>query len=804
MTVTQEVALIDLTSTDIRALLARRFSDTLADLAGGAHSGTGTAQVLLLVVDRARDLTQHAPVYEHIFSANIDVPVVCVALGPMGADGILHRPDLLGRHEKTATLWLADAQGVAWGMETSVASAVHGGAGSGRVAATPPALLDALRRPEVFRAVIEAAGGMPARAASPGLRAVRAQISADRFHSGVAAALARLTRQDGSWTRKPVALRVADPAVGGAAGPAVIRIGGRVDKHYQAAHEAALEARAVVDQWHGDLPATMRRAAQALRALSADAEEVIDLIDPRDTPDPEYRAGFELLGLETAAAPPAGPNPALEELAAAGFASFDERGALPVLADRLRAVADRFGGDAREQYRRRLRPEEVEATAARMENVGPVSVGRWTPGLSYLLALCAALAGVLCIGSTVPAAAVTLAAGWGAAAWYGSRMRRIGLGVVAVRQTVLLGAAVTVGAAAGTGAMVGSGWSGLPGALGIALGVAIDLLLVGIVSQTWTRLLIANMRRHTTVVGLGVMVDQVRAVIEEVARVGRRAAERQYEVCDYARVLAAVVGDIGKELEAGPEPDPQDGSAPPAADLAGIDAVTSQQLQAQISEVDEIVLGDLSDAAAAAFAVFADPARRRPIRMPAEGEAGTAMAERLDDYLRHVERSGVHHPPPWCRDPEGRARLLDRLWGRSGNLAELTRSDARDVRLTQFCAPEDLRWLESDAAAARLVRFAPQAAESVVAWTSAGAERHPPTTVWTEDGRLLGVLRLVPLRAGVVADDLQAEGQAPPSWEPGRWAAEDSGAPDLDDALLDDDPLDEDLFDDDLPDEEGE
>jgi hypothetical protein len=790
VTVAQEVALIDLTSTDIRALLARRFSDTLVELTGGADGG---AQVLLLLVDRVRDLTDHTPVFEHIFSANIDVPVLCVALGPMDADGMLHRPDLLGRHEKAATLWLADAQGVAWGMETSVATAVHG-TGSGPVTGPPPALLDALRRPEVFRAVIETVGSMPARVASPGLRAVRAQIGNDRFRGGIASALARLTHQDGSWTRKPVALRIADPAAGGAGGPAVIRIGGRVDKHYQAAHEAALEARAVLDRWHGDLPAAMRRAAYGLRALAADADEVIDLIDPRDSSDPEYRAGFESLGLETAAAPQTGPNPALEELADAGFASFDERGALPVLADRLRGVADRFGGDVRETYRRRLQRDVLDAAAAGMEDVNPVTVGRWTPGMSYVVGLCAALAGVLCVGSAVPAVAVTLASGWGAAAWYGRRLRHIGLGMVAARLTVLLGASVTVGVAAGTAVAVGIGWSGLPGMLGTAAGIAADVVLAAVVlAQAWSRLLLATVRLHTAIIGLGAIVDGVRAVIEDAARNGRRGAERKYEVCDYARVLAAVVGDIGKALEAdldldpAPDPDPQVESATPAVDLAGIDVTTSRQLQEQISEVDEIVLGDISDAAAAVFAAFADPARRRPIRMPAEGEAGTLMTQRLEDYLRHFERSGVHHPPPWCRNPKGRARLLDGLWGRSGNLAELTRSDARDVGITQLCAPEDLRWLDIDAAAARLVRFAPQAAESVVAWTSGGGERHSAATVWTQDGRLLGVLRLVPLRSGVVSDDLQAEGEAPTPWEPGRWEAEPGAVPDLDDDLPDKD-----------------
>jgi hypothetical protein len=126
----------------------------------------------------------------------------------------------------------------------------------------------------------------------------------------------------------------------------------------------------------------------------------------------------------------------------------------------------------------------------------------------------------------------------------------------------------------------------------------------------------------------------------------------------------------------------------------------------------------------------------------------------------HLATTGLHEPPPFGRVPERRAELVSSLLERDTGLLTLIRSEVSDELITQHCAPEHLSQLETESAAARLIRFAPRAAQAYLdaavdhggtTGTHASLTRTHPVE-WTSDSPIAGVLRIVPLRQGSVRE----------------------------------------------------
>lgn len=764
---TRPVVTLDLSAVDLADLLSRRFHETLAQLLPTAAEASGIAPWRVVFIDRARDIAAHALVFEHALSARLDVRALCLVTGELGADGQLHRPDLLARHENAGTLWIGDADGVAWGMETSTAADVYSSPVTTAYAA-PSALLEALQRPEVFDAVLTAVRALPSAAAGPGLRAVRAEVAPDRLERGVAAAVAHLTARDGTWTREPVPLDVGQPGEY-AGGQAIIRPGGKIDTHYVDATGRLRAVRTVLDQGRGNLAAAAAELRSALVDLIGDAESVIEHADPRLGPA-VYRVAFDQLGLETAAAARGNANPALDVLAAVGADFFAHRGPLLVLADRLRVVAGRFAKPPREIYEAELAATGIAGSRDRLGALGSDPDLLRSP--TALASSFTAAAGTALLPGSAPAGvAVAAVFGVGVLVWQRARLARLGLAAVFRGQALRQGATTLAGAALGAAASWLAGWTLWSGPTRFAAGTAgaaVPAVLLAVVSR---RLLTAELRRAVGVNRIGDAVEKVKGLIEKVARAGRWTAERRSEVYDFARVLAAIVDELEEALGAlhpAATLVPGGGAAP---EPAGIDAAATARLREQISEVDVVLLGDLSDVTAVVFERYAAKARTsHGIAMPIAGEVEREAAGRFAAYLGFAARVGVHRAPQECRDLAVREQLVAGLWGQAGHLPDLIWAEAADDRITQFCEPEDLDFLEVDPGVARLVRFAPRAAESLVG--RAQRPDRPATAIeWTDDSRLLGVIRLVPLRAGVISDDVQPAYPGSvelgvPVWEP--------------------------------------
>ena len=753
----ETVAVVDLLAVNLRSLLARPFSEQLAQF---VQPGSRVRPSRVVLIDRARDLTAHTAVFEHVLGARVDIAVLCVAVGELGTDGILHRPDLLARHDKAATLWIGDPEGIAWGLESSIASAVYGVAG-GTPYAMPPALLDALSRPAIFDAVVERARPLGAHAAGVGLRAARVEVSGPRFARAWTAALTQLTSADGAWTREPIKRRAASREIGTAS--TAIRPGGPVHQDLKTAQQSLAQVRSVLETGRGDLPAAVAALAVSLRAAAEDANQVIEACDPHVTSDPEHRQLFAQLGLDTAASAPNTGNPDLELLAETGLHYLGDGGPLPVLADRFDETANRYGVSIRSPYLQRRQQTGIDLLVARLDTFRSVDALRPTPLVAGITGLLSCVT-VLCPGSAAAGAGLAVAGFLGAAGWVRHRLSRIGL-----RRAFRVGLVRHAGAAAaGTalGAVVSAllswtVWSGTMRFLGGAVAAAV---LSFIIAGSWHRRLLGGLRDYLGTEQIGRALDQTAELINFTARTARHMAELNDEVCNYARSLATLVRDIGGALvDRVQSAEDAVGAGAPSVHQAGIDVTASRELSERMSEIDAVVLRDVGDVAAAVFERFAESVRGGGrIAMP-EGDAVRGdVDERLADYLKGVENAGVYRRPADCREPEERERQLATLWAQAGSLPDLVWSGVGDSRITQFCTPEDLGFLENDPRQSVLIPFAPRAAERLIGKPAPSGQ----LLVWTDESRLLGVLRLVPLRPGVVSDDFQAGAGALPSQKP--------------------------------------
>src|SRR5690606_33676374 len=117
----------------------------------------------------------------------------------------------------------------------------------------------------------------------------------------------------------------------------------------------------------------------------------------------------------------------------------------------------------------------------------------------------------------------------------------------------------------------------------------------------------------------------------------------------------------------------------------------------------------------------------------------------------HLWRYGVLAPPPYPADHRARTTAAGLLRTDSLRVAELVGRAADRGAVVQRASPEQGALLSRDPQAARWIRFAPATLQGEVeaAWRKSGS---PPVedALWTSSGRYAGLIRLTPLRMGVV------------------------------------------------------
>jgi hypothetical protein len=756
---------IDLREINPAELVDRRFSEVQAEQApGGDARRVDFRRVILL--DDAVKLTAHHEVYAHILDSHVDVSLLCLAIGPGQQDDstvALRRPFQLGP-PKAATLWVGDKYGIGWRMESTQADQVYIPGQTGE----PDALLgilEALRIPQIFDRVVEMASSMPGAAASPGIRLFHGDLDPFVLADAQRAAIRRLTDPgSGVDDLMPAAdPRPSSSPSGSPSGRAsdVIRPGGTIEELYKRCRRAAHDTVLVVGRmtrsrglFRADA-APMRSAfgklADSLSEFSDAIERALDWANPQTGFEDVHRDQLDQLGIEVGRPEPAGTKRALEDLDKVALTALERGQPLPAIADKLRGAADKAVPQGTGPYLNRLHRICSKDMLASLRKPPPFLSSAPSPGLL------AATFAVCLLSGLWPApiglcGAIALLGVLAGAIWLRSRAALISVAATGADwRFVLLQLAVAL-----AGSVCGVALSRvlrLPepnGPAGIVVGAAITVVLVlALVLLWWSAL----GRRWSASIRLNRLVgsaDQLRTLIAEAARDEWQVAERQIAVSDHARIMAGIFDDAAEGLrsyEAG-LPDPHDHGLPSQERRYDFDGVSQ-----------ELVLSDLADA-------VAETVRRIAIRLD-NGSITTVLTATVRDeldavlksYRVHLATAGLHEPPPFGRESEQRNSLVRSLMERGSDMQELVRSDVRDEHITQLCAPEHLMLLETQAIAAELIKFAPRAAQNFVANTTVGrgateAMRRP--IEWTTTSPIVGVVRLVPLRASAVSEEWPA------------------------------------------------
>ncbi|MEU0099453.1 hypothetical protein [Streptomyces sp. NPDC006267] len=161
--------------------------------------------------------------------------------------------------------------------------------------------------------------------------------------------------------------------------------------------------------------------------------------------------------------------------------------------------------------------------------------------------------------------------------------------------------------------------------------------------------------------------------------------------------------------------------------------------------------GDLRNTAMAAMAPYWGAVER--------GQAGALAVSRTEERVRELLSAARHHlwshgvlaPPPYPADHRSRTTAAGLLGTDSLRVAELVGREADRGAVVQLSSPEQGALLSRDPEAALWIRFAPGTLQGEIeaAWHRSGS---PPAeeALWTSSGRYAGLIRLTPLRMGVV------------------------------------------------------
>ncbi|MFB7598407.1 hypothetical protein [Streptomyces sp. NPDC056160] len=178
-------------------------------------------------------------------------------------------------------------------------------------------------------------------------------------------------------------------------------------------------------------------------------------------------------------------------------------------------------------------------------------------------------------------------------------------------------------------------------------------------------------------------------------------------------------------------------------------------------ELVATLAGDLTDAAQLALV---------PYWRAERGQAGTSAVRRTEERVRellstarhHLRRNGVLSAPPFAAARRVRAGSASLLGTDPYRPARLVGAEADRQAVVQLSSPEQGALLSRDPADARWIRFAPGAVRDEVekAWRAEGAPQ-PEDVLWTSSGRYAGLVRLTPLRSGVVDTVRSRHGSAP-------------------------------------------
>jgi len=724
MTQSPDVVLIDVRGVT-GAVALRRLDDALASAAPTAVRG-------LFIVD-LDGLGTGQDVFERAFGGRRLDSVVCVTVGPAGArySSAPLRMTAALNTDGAVTLWAGAGGAVPWRMGSARVAASDGGDSNEPV--TLDGLVQCLMTREVFDRVVEAGSQLPGRIASPGLLVLSGRVDADHLAAAEVAAVSLMVgRADAgrSGELDPPEFR---PLLGGAGTGAEelpVSSGTPLDSARHAAWtslrdvDAAMRRVSRLGYLAGPATAwsTVTAAGRALMAYRDAIAQAFDQGDGAGQPEETRRMGLERLGVRLER------SPGLDRKTVADRLSDVLDGAIgryPMLAlvRWLRSVADRAAPQGSAAWTARLTSGNV---LGQLSEPPPFPLRPAPPFVLACVAVCGFLAalpttaGFPLLGGLI---GCVVAAVWTVLAARCLAVQPASPDTVpAVLRPVLLAhpAAAVLGVAAGSA--VGSAlpfplWASLPLALCAAAALAACLWF------WWAR----AAHRWVAAVAVGEgrqLVDGWERTLSEVAVLEWQLGDTRRFTTDAARALAATFQQIADLLRG-------------YAGEAGTGAMPAQATAGD--DLAAVVARDLADAVHAAMEPGWEWLREGSLSH-LRSDVADGFADLLEEYRRHRQGHHILQPPPFSRSRDG-DRQLHRMLGSPIRLARLLASPPSEP-FGQLCAAEDLPLLDAAPQSAHLIRFAPRAALDGVGGVS--------DVCLTANGRLAGVLRLVPLRPGTV------------------------------------------------------
>jgi len=684
----------------------------------------------LLILDDTASLTSHAPAFERLLTSHRLDHLLCVVVGPLvGHDEELRLPASIGGGRGSAVLWVSDPIGIDWRLAAAAVATVR--------SASPTTglhhLIEVLSSVEVFDQVCEVAMLVPGGVASPGLRLAGGDAEASSFAAALAVAIGLITdSRPGPLPRDDEPFKT---LLGDSAGSADLAEGGEL----AACRERAGAAAAALDDALAKLagPGGMggagrlqvrERAVATGESLAAFRDRVTRLLNEAHAPG-GISAGQ--LGEVTKAgvvfpgqAAPDGDRPdrasrgasAVREAVAQSIRGGDP---LPRVSNRL-ALTERqmdFQGSAS------YLPEVEQACPADLPGryAAPPALPSppsWLLVIGALGSALGALAGAAWGLAGGIAAGVVIALAWsGIMAW----TARPG------RDRVI---AALLSALAGAAAGVAAGVAAKPARPVASAVLVLDLVVLAVVIVWSWRARVHAWRRALAPEQAAAAADALANLVIKVA--AREWSGRNATLDEVARARITVDG-VCRELRdhadrlGGPEV-----SGPRAARASRLGA-------ALLPAVRDLVLAVLPATAAARGSAAFDRARER-------------TAALITEWTRNAHEHGVLSPPPFPGQAPDAALYAD-----DAEMAEITDAvlyDSRD-QMWQLCAADDLGMLDVSGPS-QVVAFAPRLLQQALA----GAL--PKHIAWTSSEKHAGLLRLVPLRAGIVSTSWSGEIQQEP------------------------------------------
>jgi hypothetical protein len=281
----------------------------------------------------------------------------------------------------------------------------------------------------------------------------------------------------------------------------------------------------------------------------------------------------------------------------------------------------------------------------------------------------------------------------------------------------------TAGALAAVLGALAAGWSV---AAGVAVGGLALVIMVAAAVWPW-RARVSAWRRQ---LALDEAVHSADALADLVATVAAREWSGGNLILDEITRIRIALDGVTRQLteHADAAGDPGGGARASRA------ARLSESL---ISGLRDLVLAVLAAGSATASA----------IGQAAFEQARAKTAQLVTDWTEYARTHGALARPPFATFTANDVPYAD-----EGEMAEITEAVQHDPRevMWQLCTPTDLSALDV-ADAPQVVAFAPRLTKPSL------AEVLPPDTVWTSSGAHAGLLRLVPLRAGIASPSWTAD-----------------------------------------------